>query len=216
MIPALGLGLVIGVLVGLLGGGGSILAVPALVYGAGVPLAAAAPTSLLVVGILGRRSAPAVTIPAGAVAHRRGLRGGRCRCRLRRGSRQPTARRQVVLMGFAAVMVAAGVQMMREQTAVGGDCALPGGGINWRGCLPEAIGSGVVVGFLTGLFGVGGGFLIIPALALLLGLPMSVAVGTSLVIIVFNSLAGPPRTPGTPPSTTGSMERSPSPLSRAP
>lgn len=93
-------------------------------------------------------------------------------------------------MGFAALMVAAGVQMMREQTGVGGDCTLPGGGINWRGCLSKAIGSGVVVGFLTGLFGVGGGFLIIPALALLLGLPMSVAVGTSLVIIVINSLAG--------------------------
>lgn len=47
-----------------------------------------------------------------------------------------------------------------------------------------------VVGFLTGLFGVGGGFLIIPALVLLLGLPMTVAVGTSLVIIVINSVAG--------------------------
>ena len=51
MTAALALGLIIGVLLGLLGGGGSILAVPALVYGAGVPLAAAVPTSLLVVGI---------------------------------------------------------------------------------------------------------------------------------------------------------------------
>ena len=73
---------------------------------------------------------------------------------------------------------------------VGGDCALPGGGVNWRGCLPKAIGSGLAVGFLTGLFGVGGGFLIIPALVLLLGLPMTVAVGTSLLIIVVNSAAG--------------------------
>jgi uncharacterized protein len=97
---------------------------------------------------------------------------------------------RVVLVGFAAMMVVAGVRMLREQTTVGGDCALPGGGINWRGCLPKAIGSGVVVGFLTGLFGVGGGFLIIPALVLLLGLPMTVAVGTSLVIIVINSVAG--------------------------
>ncbi|MFP5372225.1 MAG: sulfite exporter TauE/SafE family protein, partial [Actinomycetes bacterium] len=97
---------------------------------------------------------------------------------------------RVVLVGFAAMMVAAGVRMLREQTTVGGDCALPGGGINWRGCLPKAIGSGVVVGFLTGLFGVGGGFLILPALVLLLGLPITVAVGTSLVIIVINSVAG--------------------------
>ena len=62
--------------------------------------------------------------------------------------------------------------------------------MNWRGCLPKAIGSGLAVGFLTGLFGVGGGFLIIPALVLLLGLPMTVAVGTSLLIIVVNSAAG--------------------------
>ena len=47
-----------------------------------------------------------------------------------------------------------------------------------------------MVGFLTGLFGVGGGFLIIPALVLLLGLPMAVAVGTSLLVIVINSVAG--------------------------
>jgi hypothetical protein len=62
--------------------------------------------------------------------------------------------------------------------------------VNWRGCLPKAIGSGIIVGFLTGLFGVGGGFLIIPALVLLLGLPMATAVGTSLAIIVLNSIAG--------------------------
>ena len=87
-------------------------------------------------------------------------------------------------------MVAAGLRMLREQLAVGGDCALPGGGVNWRRCLPKAIGSGVVVGFLTGLFGVGGGFLIVPALVLVLGLPMTTAVGTSLAIIVLNSIAG--------------------------
>ena len=97
---------------------------------------------------------------------------------------------RVVLIGFAAIMVAAGARMLREQTTGGGDCALPGGGVNWRACLPKVIGSGLVVGFLTGLFGVGGGFLIIPALVLLLGLPMTVAVGTSLVIIVINSAAG--------------------------
>ena len=51
MIAALGFGAVIGILLGLLGGGGSILAVPALVYGAGQPLSAAVPTALLVVGI---------------------------------------------------------------------------------------------------------------------------------------------------------------------
>jgi uncharacterized protein len=188
---AVGLGLVIGVLLGLLGGGGSILAVPALVYGVGMPLAAAIPTSLLVVGVssagavlprLRQRQvqwrlavvfggAGAAAAVAGAVVHR---------------ALEP----RLVLLGFAALMIAAGVRMLAERVPVGGDCALPDGGVNWRGCLPKAVGSGIVVGFLTGLFGVGGGFLIIPALVLLLGLPMPVAVGTSLLIIVLNAAAG--------------------------
>ena len=54
----------------------------------------------------------------------------------------------------------------------------------------SCLGNGAVVGFLTGLLGVGGGFLIVPALALVLGLPMGVTIGTSLVIIVINSAAG--------------------------
>ena len=191
MTAAVALGLVIGALVGLLGGGGSILAVPALVYGVSLPLSAAIPTSLLVVGI----SSATALLPrlrygqvqwriagvfgaAGAAA----AFGGAAVNRLL----DPT----VVLVGFAVLMAAAGVQMLREQPEVGGDCALPDGGVHWRGCLPKAIGSGLVVGFLTGLFGVGGGFLIIPALLLFLGLPMTVAVGTSLVIIVVNSVAG--------------------------
>ncbi|MDP9430290.1 MAG: sulfite exporter TauE/SafE family protein [Actinomycetota bacterium] len=189
MTAALGLGLLIGVLLGLLGGGGSILAVPALVYGVGLPLAAAIPTSLLVVGV----SSATALLPrlrqvrwriagifgaAGALAAFTGTAVNRLL--------DP----RVVLVGFALLMVAATVRMLRKDVPEGGDCALPGGGINWRGCLPKAVGAGVAVGFLTGLFGVGGGFLIIPALVLLLGLPMAVAVGTSLVIIVLNSAAG--------------------------
>jgi hypothetical protein len=87
-------------------------------------------------------------------------------------------------------MIAAGTRMLAGGDQVGGDCALPEGGVNWRGCLPKSIASGLVVGFLTGLFGVGGGFLIIPAFVLLLGLPMSSAVATSLAVIVVNSAAG--------------------------
>ena len=68
---------------------------------------------------------------------------------------QPMLDLGVVLIGFAAIMIAAGIRMLGEQVPVGGDCALPGGGVDWRGCLPKAIGSGLAVGFLTGLFGVG-------------------------------------------------------------
>nr|WP_275588451.1 sulfite exporter TauE/SafE family protein [Microlunatus panaciterrae] len=179
----------IGVLLGLLGGGGSILAVPALVYGAGLPLSAAVPTSLLVVGI----SSATAVIPrlrqvqwrlaavfggSGAIA----AFGGAAVNRLL----DPT----VVLVGFAVLMIAAGVRMLTNQSEGGGSCALPTGGVHWQSCLPKAIGAGLVVGFLTGLFGVGGGFLIIPALVLLLGLAMPQAVATSLIIIVVNSASG--------------------------
>jgi uncharacterized membrane protein YfcA len=188
---AAGLGLAIGILLGLLGAGGSILAVPALVYGAGQPLSVAVPTSLLVVGI----SAAAAVVPrvrAGHVQWRLaavvGAAGVPAAFAGTAVNRQLDPR--IVLLGFAVVMAAAAVRMLREQPEVGGDCALPGGGVNWRGCLPKAIGTGAVVGFLTGLFGVGGGFLLVPALVLLLGLTMTVAVGTSLLIVTLNAAAG--------------------------
>ncbi|MEU5906791.1 sulfite exporter TauE/SafE family protein [Micromonospora sp. NPDC047527] len=191
MIAAIGFGVLIGLLLGLLGGGGSILAVPALVYGAGLTLAAAVPTSLLVVGI----SSATALLPR--------LRAGLVRWRLAAiiggtGAAATFAGAAVnrlldpgvVLAGFAVLMVIAGVRMLRDTVDSGGDCALPNGGVNWRGCLPKAVGAGLTVGFLTGLFGVGGGFLIIPALVLMLGLSMPAAVATSLAIIVVNSAAG--------------------------
>ena len=92
--------------------------------------------------------------------------------------------------GFAVLMVGAGLRMLREPSDDGGACALPGGGVHWQTCLPKAIATGAVVGFLTGLFGVGGGFLIVPALVLLLGLAMTAAVSTSLVIVAVNAAAG--------------------------
>ncbi|GGP87478.1 sulfite exporter TauE/SafE family protein [Saccharothrix coeruleofusca] len=191
MTTAVVLGAAIGVLLGLLGGGGSILAVPALVHGTGMPLSAAVPTSLLVVGISSitavlprirvgqvRWRVAAVVGVTGAVA----AFGGAAVNRLL----DP----RTVLVGFAGLMVVAGVRMLRGDGGAGGDCALPGGGVNWRGCLPKSIGVGIAVGFLTGLFGVGGGFLLIPAMVLLLGLPAPVATGTSLVVIALNSTAG--------------------------
>lgn len=190
IIPALVLGLLIGALLGLTGAGGSILAVPALVYGVGLPLSEAIPTSLVVVGA------------ASAVAVLPRLRGGvNWRLAAVIGAAgvataylgamvSRTLEPRVLLGAFAAIMVVAGVRMFFPTRAVGGPCALPGGGTNWRRCLPRALATGAVVGFLTGLLGVGGGFLIVPALTLVLGLPMGLTVGTSLVIIVINSSAG--------------------------
>lgn len=191
MIAAIGFGALIGILLGLLGGGGSILAVPALVYGAGLPLAAAVPTSLLVVGV----SSVTALLPrlrAGLVRWRiAGIVGGTGAAAAFAGAAvNRLLDPRLVLAGFAGLMVVAGWRMLRGTGDTGGDCALPGGGVNWRGCLPKSIAAGLGVGFLTGLFGVGGGFLIIPALVLLLGLTMPAAVATSLVIIVVNSAAG--------------------------
>ncbi len=98
---------------------------------------------------------------------------------------------RLVLIGFALLMIAAGVRMLKDNhEEEGGACTLPSGGVNWRRCLPRSVPVGLAVGFLTGLFGVGGGFLIIPALVLTLGLPMTTAVPTSLVIVVINSVFG--------------------------
>ena len=189
IVSAAGFGLVVGALLGLVGGGGSILAVPALVYGVGLPLAAAIPTSLVVVGA------------SSAVAVLPRLRSGGLRLALIIGAAGTLTAylgamvnrlldQKILLLAFAAIMVFAGIRMLMPSKSEGGSCALPDGGINWRRCLPKAIATGAVVGFLTGLLGVGGGFLIVPALTLVLGLPMAATVGTSLVIIVINSIAG--------------------------
>ncbi|WP_400160093.1 sulfite exporter TauE/SafE family protein [Arthrobacter sp. BPSS-3] len=189
IITAAAFGLIVGGLLGLVGGGGSILAVPALVYGVGLPLSAAIPTSLVVVGA----SSAVAVVPR--------LRNVNWRLAVIIGAAGTATAylgayvnrlldQKVLLLAFAAIMVIAGVRMMIPTKAAGGSCALPGGGVHWRSCLPKAIATGAVVGFLTGLLGVGGGFLIVPALTLVLGLPMAATVGTSLVIIVINSVAG--------------------------
>ncbi|QTJ65239.1 sulfite exporter TauE/SafE family protein [Rhodococcus sp. ZPP] len=188
---ALALGAIIGVLLGLLGGGGSILAVPALVFGLGLDLEQAIPISLLVIGVASLAGAipkirdhqvnwrmAGVFAACGIPATFAGSAVGRL------------LPQSVVLIGFAAVMVVAGIRMLMDRGDTGTACEVGDSGIDWRRCAPRSIPAGIAVGFLTGLFGVGGGFLIIPALVLMLGLDMSVAVGTSLIIIVANSAAG--------------------------
>jgi uncharacterized membrane protein YfcA len=190
IITALLLGLIVGALLGMVGGGGSILAVPALVYGVGLPLSEAIPTSLIVVGaasavaVLPRLRA-GVNWRLAAIVGAAGVATAYLGTMVNR-----LLDPRILLVGFSVIMVVAGVRMFLKTKSAGGPCALPGGGVNWRSCLPRALATGAVVGFLTGLLGVGGGFLIVPALTLILGLPMSVAVGTSLVIIVINAVAG--------------------------
>ena len=91
------------------------------------------------------------------------------------------------MLAFAVLMIVSALRML---TSPARGTTADWAARNMRSHLPKALLVGLVVGFLTGLLGIGGGFIITPALALLLGLQMSVAVGTSLVIIVINSAAG--------------------------
>lgn len=187
----LGLGALIGVLLGLLGGGGSILAVPALVYGMGLGIEQAIPISLIVVatasavGALPKIRAGQVQWRLAGIFAAAGIPATVAGSAISRHLPQPA-----LMIGFAAVMVFAGIRMLTDQENTGTACEVEAGRVNWRCCAPRSIGAGLLVGLLTGLFGVGGGFLIIPALVVVLGVEMSVAVGTSLLIITANSVAG--------------------------
>lgn len=190
MIAALGFGVLVGGILGLVGGGGSILAVPALVYGIGMPLSAAVPGSLIVVGA----SSAAAALPRlkchidwklTAIIGITGAGTAFAGTAVNRLLDQ-----QFLLLVFAAIMVLSGIRMLLPVSARSGSDSDAEGSIRWGCYLPKAVGTGVVVGFLTGLLGVGGGFLIVPALSLVLGVPMTTAVGTSLVIIVINSIGG--------------------------
>ena len=180
------LAVLIGVSLGLLGGGGSILTVPILAYVAGLPAKEAIAASLVVVG---------VTSAAGAVSH---ARAGRVRWRTGvsfgaagmagaflgglLGGHIPST---VLMMAFALMMIATSVAMLRGRRgapAKEGPTREPSAG--------RIVLEGLAVGLATGLVGAGGGFLVVPALALLAGLPMPVAVGTSLVVIAMKSFAG--------------------------
>ena len=181
----IGLAVFVGVALGLLGGGGSILTVPLLAYVAGMDAKQAIATSLLVVG---------VTSAIGAISHARagrvqwrtglifgaagmaGAYAGGLLARFIPGT--------VLLIGFAVMMIATAIAMLRGRKNIDaseGGHHLP---------VPKIVAEGLVVGLVTGLVGAGGGFLVVPALALLGGLPMPVAVGTSLIVIAMKSFAG--------------------------
>jgi uncharacterized membrane protein YfcA len=189
MISALALGLFVGIVLGVVGGGGSIIAVPALVYGVGLSPADAIPTSLLVVGVSSLAALlprfreglnwPVVLLVGGAGIP--AAWGGAAVGRLL----DPN----ILMLAFAGIMVVAGVRMLMRTNEVEGSCST-GPTRAFRSCAPKAVGVGLLVGFLTGLLGVGGGFLITPALTLFLGLRMKQAVASSLAIIVINSAAG--------------------------
>jgi uncharacterized membrane protein YfcA len=90
----------------------------------------------------------------------------------------------LLLIGFAVMMIASAVAMLRRRAAV-----IPAQAPH-RTSIGKALALGVAVGLLTGIIGAGGGFVVVPTLALLAGLSMPVAVGTSLLVIAMNAMAG--------------------------
>lgn len=189
--------LFIGVILGILGGGGSILSIPILVYLFHVDVVMASAYSLFIVG---------TTSLVGAIPKykdhlvnvKTGLLFGLpsiLTIFITRKWLVPAipdvifqtesflfSKRILILGLFALLMVLASFSMIRERKEVENE--------NQRFRIVWVILEGTIIGFLTGLVGAGGGFLIIPALVLLTGLKFKTAVGTSLFIIAFNSLIG--------------------------
>lgn len=180
---AVALAVLVGVSLGLLGGGGSILTVPLLAYVAGMEAKQAIATSLVVVGVTSAVSTLSHA-RAGRVQWRSGLMFGAAGMvgAYLGGLLSYVVAGSVLLVAFTVVMVATGIAMIKGRTA----------------CTPTArtmpvvkvLLMGLGVGVVTGAVGAGGGFLVVPALAVLGGLPMPVAVGTSLLVITMNSAAG--------------------------
>ncbi|MGW2618314.1 sulfite exporter TauE/SafE family protein [Streptomyces sp. NPDC001500] len=181
LVLALAAGAVIGLALGALGGGGSVLAVPALIYLLGFTPVAATTASLVIVA---GTSVTALVAHArdGHVRRRTGLlfaAAGIGPAILGGGlaGRIPEA---VLTAAFAVVAAAAALRMLRTRPTA--DAAVP-----VRPGRAAAAGAGL--GAVTGVLGVGGGFLAVPALVSVLGMRMRDAVGTSLLVIVVNSLA---------------------------
>lgn len=200
ILAALALGLLIGLAMGALGGGGSILTVPVLVYLLGLSAQEATTASLVIVGV----AAAAATASHARSHHTRWGAGSLLALLGVPASLLGTAlNRQVdpnvLLLCFALVMlVAATGMLLRARAAAQGSAGSRGA--TDIGDQPSAsasrsrprqaglyVASGLGVGFLTGFLGVGGGFVVVPVLVVLLHIPMPAAVGTSLLVISLNS-----------------------------
>lgn len=191
--------LLIGLVLGLIGGGGSILTVPILVYLLGINPVLATAYSLFIVGstafvgairnmqkkMVDFKTAIIFAIPAfiAVYATRKFLIPAIPENLLEIGSFLLT-KNVAIMVFFAIIMLLASISMIRNKRKENDEEAE----IQYN--YPLIIAEGLLVGVLTGIVGAGGGFLIIPALVLLAKLPMKRAVATSLLIIAIKSLIG--------------------------
>jgi len=189
----------IGVSLGLIGGGGSIITIPVLVYLFHIEPTLATAYSLFIVGttslvggvrsalnkMVDIKSAVLFSIPSTLAIY------------LTRHYLLPhipdsiltiesfkLSKNMAIMIFFSIIMMAAAIRMIRDKNRHDAE------GHSVKPNLVMILLQGVVVGVVSGIVGAGGGFLIIPALVLLVGLPMKKAIGTSLIIIAINSLIG--------------------------
>ncbi|MFL0683113.1 MAG: sulfite exporter TauE/SafE family protein [Algoriphagus aquaeductus] len=192
--------ILIGVSLGLIGGGGSILTVPVLVYILGVDPVLATAYSLFVVGstslvgagtymkkgLVNYKTAVVFAIPSFiAVFLTRKFMVPALPDPLFSVGEAIITKNIGIMVFFAIIMLAASISMVRNKKCLDCDENEP---IRYN--FPMIALEGSVVGVITGIVGAGGGFLIIPALVILARLPMKMAVGTSLLIIAAKSLIG--------------------------
>lgn len=193
LIVALAVGLGVGVVVGALGAGGGILSVPVLVYLLGQEPHAASAGSLVIVGL----TALVSLIPRSREGHvrwRDGLVFGvLSSVGTVLGSRLSVlVDPRTLMLLFSVLLVAVGVMMLRKAfraRRADGSGAASSGRRGGRG-LPLLIACATATGFLTGFFGVGGGFAVVPMLVLALGFTMREASSTSLLVMIIASVVG--------------------------
>ena len=190
------LSVVIGFTLGIFGGGGSILTVPVLVYIFHIPPVMATAYSLFIVGatsfvgaipkyrehLINLKTGIQFGIPSiiAIFSTRKWIVPAIPEIVFEAGF--VLTKRELLLGLFALLMVIASISMIRTKKKIASKSK--------HFSPPLIIIEGLLIGFLTGLVGAGGGFLIIPALVFLTGLPFKTAVGTSLLIIAINSLIG--------------------------
>lgn len=179
---AMALAVLVGMSLGALGSGGSIITIPVLVYVAGVPAADAVGLSLAIVGATSLVGA-VLHLQRGNVAYKPALifaATGMVGAYIGSTGTHLLSRRALMLL-FAAILTVVGIRMWSSVSATKGS-----GDFSVLRCL----GVGFAVGLLTGFLGIGGGFLIVPALVLFAGLDSRIAAGTSLAVIALNSTTG--------------------------
>ena len=181
---AIASGGLVGFTLGLIGGGGSILAVPLLVYVVGVPsphiaigTSALAVAASAAVNLAGHAHMRTVKWPCALVFAAAGIAGAATGAHI--GKAVDGHR---LLMLFGVLMVVVGLMMLRPRKS-GGNAAVKLTRATSARLLPLLIGIGFSVGLLSGFFGIGGGFLIVPGLMLATGMPLINAVGSSLVSV---------------------------------